>query len=102
VALGASVPPPVGGDLAGYRVRARQGQVRVCEVDARAATGHAPQVLLHAARLLAEFGERLRASDLVILGAMNPPTLAEPGATFAVDADDLGEVTLHFAASKPC
>ena len=90
--LGPFSSPALGADLAGQLARVELGARRLCEVDARVATGHAPDVLLHLARLLAAHGEALAAGDLVILGAMNPVTFATAGDEFALAVGALGEV----------
>jgi 2-keto-4-pentenoate hydratase len=94
VALGAPVLTPPGADLEGRAVRVDYGGKNLCQVDARAATGHAPAVLVRLAQLLAPHGRGLRTGDVVILGSMNPFTVAEAGAPFAVAIDGLGAVTV--------
>jgi 2-keto-4-pentenoate hydratase len=92
--LGAFMPPAPGADLQGSSVRVECSGENACEVNARAATGHVPEVLAHLARLLGSFGESLAASDEVILGAMNPLTFANPGATFSVSVSGMGSISV--------
>ena len=98
VVLGARTPVTADADLARHRVHVEHGGRVVCDVDAREATGHAPAVLSHLARLLAPYGHFLAAGDIVILGSMNPLTLAEAGKTFAVSIDGLGATSLSLTA----
>jgi 2-keto-4-pentenoate hydratase len=92
--LGPFGTPAAGADLTGIRARVRAAGTTLCDVDARAATGHVPALLQHIATLLARFGERLAAGDVLILGCMNPPCPAVAGSRFEVSLDGLGEVSL--------
>jgi 2-oxopent-4-enoate/cis-2-oxohex-4-enoate hydratase len=94
VVFGARVTAPAGADLSGHVVTVQYGGQTVCRVDAREATGHAPTVLLHLARLLSPYGAGLAASDVVILGTMSPLTIARPSETFAVSIDGIGTVSV--------
>jgi 2-keto-4-pentenoate hydratase len=95
VHLGPALPTPEGADLGGVYATVEYGGERLCELDARAATGHIPDVLQHLARLLEPFGERLIAGDWLILGSMNPPTLARPGAEFSLSLAEFGRVAVR-------
>lgn len=97
VVFGERVAAAAGADLARRAVTVQYSGRPVCNVDAREATGHAPAVLLHLARLLAPYGQRLAASDVVILGTMNSLTLARPTETFAVSIDGIGSVSVTLA-----
>lgn len=94
VHLGPAVPARNGADLRGVSAQVDYGGERLCELDARAATGHIPDVLAHLARLLEPFGERLRAGDWLILGSMNPPTLARPDVEFSLSLAGIGRVAV--------
>jgi 2-keto-4-pentenoate hydratase len=94
VVFGERVAATPGADLAGHAVTVQYGGRTLCSVDAREATGHAPSLLLHLARLLAPHGGRLAASDVVILGTMNPLTMARPTETFSVSIDGIGAVSV--------
>jgi 2-keto-4-pentenoate hydratase len=96
--LGERRKPAPGADLRGQLARVEHGGALVCEVDAREATGHAPEVLLHLSRLLAPHGEGLCAGDLVILGAMNPLTFAEAGKLFSLQLGTVGSVRVPITA----
>ncbi|HEX4338771.1 MAG TPA: fumarylacetoacetate hydrolase family protein [Polyangiaceae bacterium] len=94
VVLGKRVEVSEGAELKGHEVHVELGGVTVCDVDAREATGHAPEVLSHLARLLAPHGHLLKAGDVVILGTMNPFTVAVPDSAFSVSIGGLGSVSL--------
>ncbi|HEX3596352.1 MAG TPA: fumarylacetoacetate hydrolase family protein [Polyangiaceae bacterium] len=94
VVFGERNPVTPGADLAGRAVRVDYGGEILCEVDARVATGHAPAILQHLARLLAPYGHRLAAGDVIILGSMNPFTVAEPGRAFSVSIAGIGATSV--------
>jgi 2-oxopent-4-enoate/cis-2-oxohex-4-enoate hydratase len=92
VVLGEPTVPSNGANLEGHRARVEWAGNLLCEVDAREATGNVASVLLHLARLLAPYDEALRKDDIVILGSMNPLTIAKPGEVFAVSINGIGHV----------
>lgn len=96
VVLGTPRKPPPGAQPRGHHARASLGERQLCEVDALAATGHAPAVLAHLARVLAPAGQCVRAGDVVILGSMNPPASPEPGQRMDVGLSGIGHVALDF------
>jgi 2-keto-4-pentenoate hydratase len=55
-------------------------------------------VLLSVARVLAAHGARLAAGDVVILGSMNPPAIAEPDTRFALELSGVGGVAVDLVA----
>ena len=98
VVLGPFKPPRPGVDLAGIEATVDLAEVRVCDVDAREATGPVPEVLRHLARLLDPFGERLASGDVIILGAMNPPCMGREGARFSLQLESVGDAVVHLGA----
>jgi 2-keto-4-pentenoate hydratase len=96
--LGPESAPAPGADLSGLAARVHHAGSLLCQVDAREATGHVPEVLLHLARLLAGHGERIAAGDVVILGSMNPPAFGEPGSEFSLELAGLGTVSVALTA----
>ena len=94
VVFGERVPVAPGADLAGRSVSVQYGGRIICEVDARVATGDVGAVLLHLARLLAPYGHRLAAGDALILGSMNPFTVAKAGERFESAVAGIGAVSL--------
>jgi 2-keto-4-pentenoate hydratase len=94
VYLGAPKRPTAGADLSGISARVEHAGRRLCELDARDATGHVPDVLLHLAGVLQPLGERLAAGDVIILGSMNPLTLAEADTSFSLTLSGVGSVSV--------
>jgi 2-keto-4-pentenoate hydratase len=56
-----------------------------------------PAIVQHVARLLARFGERLLAGDLIIAGSLTPITWVQPGDRIEVEIEPLGRIALGFA-----
>lgn len=96
--VGPFVAPARGADLTGLQARVQWAGATLCELDARAATGHVPELLRHIAELLAHFGEGLCAGDVLILGSMGPPCQARPGARFEVTLEGAGHVHVDIVA----
>jgi 2-keto-4-pentenoate hydratase len=96
--LGSFVAVAPGADLSGVLARVEHAGKVVCELDAREATGHAPEILAHLAGLLAPFGERLSAGDVIILGSMNALTWATPETAFSVVLSGIGAVSVTTTA----
>jgi len=94
VIFGQPMPAPPGADLSGLPVTVRYRGAVLCEVDAGGATGRPADVLSHVDSLLAPHDCALQRGDVVILGAMNPLTFAEPDTHFEVTIAGLGEVSL--------
>lgn len=91
VLVGRPVPQELGG------VRARtllNGEEQGC-VDALAATGDPAGVVLHVAGLLDAAGERLRAGERIIAGAMQL-AMPKPGDVLELDFGPLGRLGLRF------
>jgi 2-keto-4-pentenoate hydratase len=64
--------------------------------DPQAATGEIVGVVRHVADLLGEFGQSLRAGELVISGSIVPPISVAPGDHVAYRLDPVGAITLRF------
>jgi 2-keto-4-pentenoate hydratase len=96
--LGPTAVPAPGADLGGILARVEHAGRQLCEVDAREATGHVPDVLLSLARVLSSHGGRLAAGDIVILGSMNPPAFAEPETRFSLELSGVGAVSVDLKA----
>jgi 2-keto-4-pentenoate hydratase len=63
----------------------------------QAATGAIVGIVRHVADLLAAFGERLRAGEVIITGSTVPPLFIEPDEdTIAFALDPVGEVSVRF------
>ena len=80
--------PPASSAAAASQLRA---------ADPEALTGKVPNLLVHLANMLAAFGERLKAGDLVICGSTVPPPLIEPDETdFGYELRPIGAVSVQF------
>lgn len=65
--------------------------------DPEALTGKLADIVAYVANLLAAFGERLKAGEIVIIGSITLPPLIEPDETDFVHAlDPIGEVRVNF------
>jgi 2-keto-4-pentenoate hydratase len=65
--------------------------------DTEAATGRLVDIVRHVADLLAAFGEKLSAGDIVIAGSVVPPLLVESDETAVAYAlDPIGRVSVSF------
>lgn len=65
--------------------------------DTQAATGELVDIVRHVADLLAAFGERLRADEVIITGSITPPLWIAPGEQLAFTLDPVGSVSVRFA-----
>ena len=86
------------GSLSGItsRVMRRGAEVNRTN-DPEALTGKLPELVALTANLLASFGERLSAGDIIITGSITPPPMIEPDETEFVHAvDPIGEVRVTF------
>ncbi len=98
VILGERDASRAGGSTAGLtaRVFRRDAQVALTS-DPEAATGNIVDIVRHVADLLAAFGERLSAGDIVIAGSVVPPLLVEPDETSVAYAlDPVGRISVGF------
>ena len=73
----------------------RDGET-VSSGDGRACLGDPLNALRWLAQTAIEFGDPLRAGDLVLSGALGPMVAARPGDVFAADIAPLGTVTARF------
>jgi 2-keto-4-pentenoate hydratase len=66
--------------------------------DPEALTGKLIDVVAHVANVLAAFGEKLSAGDIIITGSITPPVTIEPDETEIAHAiDPIGEVSVRFS-----
>jgi 2-keto-4-pentenoate hydratase len=66
--------------------------------DPQAATGEIVGIVRHVANVLAAFGERLRAGEVIITGSVVPPLFVEPDEeTIAFALDPIGGVSVSFS-----
>jgi 2-keto-4-pentenoate hydratase len=75
----------------------RRGTESARTTDPQANTGQWIEIVRHVADVLAAFGERLRAGEIIITGSVVPPLALEPGeAEIAFQVDPLGGVAVRF------
>lgn len=98
VVLSGSTPARVGGAADGLTCRImRRGAEFARTTDPQANTGRWVDIVSHVANVLAAFGERLRAGEVIITGSVVPPIAIEPdedGLAFALDP--VGTISVRF------
>jgi 2-keto-4-pentenoate hydratase len=97
VLLGASTR--AGGSTEGLTSRLiRRGAETARSTDPEALTGKLINIVAHVANVLAAFGERLSAGDIIITGSITPPVIIEPDETeIAHVLDPICEVSVRFS-----
>jgi len=102
VVLGGTGPARAGAKPDGLTCRIlRHGQESARTTDPQANTGQWVEIVRHVADVLAAFGERLRAGEIIITGSVVPPLALEPGeADIAFEVDPLGGVAVRFQRSE--
>jgi 2-keto-4-pentenoate hydratase len=76
----------------------RRGAEAARTDDPQAATGKIVDTVRHVADMLAAFGEKLRAGDVIITGSVVPPIFVEPDETdFAFELQPVGKVSVRFS-----
>jgi 2-keto-4-pentenoate hydratase len=98
VVLGGTGPARAGSKPDGLTCRIlRRGKESARTSDPQANTGQWVEIVRHVAHVLAAFGERLRAGEIIITGSVVPPLALEPGeADIAFEVDPLGDVAVRF------
>jgi 2-keto-4-pentenoate hydratase len=75
----------------------RRGAQFARTTDPQANTGEWIGIVRHVADVLAAFGERLRAGEIIITGSVVPPLMIEPGEDgMAFEVDPVGGVAVRF------
>lgn len=98
VVLGGAGPARAGSSSAGMTCRImRHGKESARTTDPQANTGQWVGIVRHVADVLAAFGERLRAGEIIITGSVVPPLTIEPGEeAIAFEVEPLGGVSVRF------
>ncbi len=98
VIVGDPDPLRAGGSTAGLTARVfRRDAEAAHTTDPEAATGKLVDIVRHVADLLAAFGERLSAGDIVIGGSVVPPLLIEADETaMAYALEPIGGISVAF------
>jgi 2-keto-4-pentenoate hydratase len=98
VILGAPDASRAGGSTAGLTARVFRRDAEFARTsDPEALTGKIVDIVRHVADLLAAFGERLSAGEVIIAGSVIPPLLVEADETgVAYALDPIGRVSVAF------
>jgi 2-keto-4-pentenoate hydratase len=98
VVLGTNRPARAGSSARGLTCRIlRSGSESACTPDPQRNTGEWIDIVRHVADLLAAFGERLRAGEIIITGSVVAPLTIEPGEEeVAFEVDPIGSVSIRF------
>lgn len=99
VVLSAAGPARAGARSDGLTCRIiRRGAQSARTTDPQGNTGEWVDIVRHVADVLAAFGEKLRAGEIIITGSVVPPLTIEPGEdTIAFEVDPIGGVSVRFA-----
>lgn len=90
-------PPAEVGSLVGLTAHVSVNDAEPLRVDyVEELTGETVGLVRHAADLLAVFGERLRAGEIVITGSVVPPLSVVPGDRVDYRLDPLGRLSIRF------
>ena len=99
VILGACEKSHAGGNLSGLIARVfRNGAEMAITSDFEALTGELITIVGHVPNLLAQFGESLRAGQIIIAGSITPPIWVDPGETVGFHLEPFEPIFIHFAA----
>jgi 2-keto-4-pentenoate hydratase len=98
VVLGEPDASRAGGDTAGLTALVFRRDTEAARTsDPEAATGSLVDVVRHVADLLAAFGEKLAAGDIIIAGSVTPPLIIEDDETaMAYTLEPIGRVSVGF------
>jgi 2-keto-4-pentenoate hydratase len=99
VVLAGVKPARAGGAADGLTCRiVRRGAECAHTSDPQANTGRWIDIVAHVANVLAAFGERLRAGEVIITGSVVPPIVIEPDENeLAFTLDPVGMVSVNFS-----
>ena len=98
VVLGDCETKHAGGSLSGLNARVfRNGQEMANTSDFEALTGEVITNVGHVANLLAQFGETLRAGQIIIAGSITPPIWVQPGESIGFHLEPLQPISINFA-----
>jgi 2-keto-4-pentenoate hydratase len=98
VVLDAAAPARAGSSADGLTCRIiRRGAESARTTDPQANTGRWIDIVRHVADVLAAFGERLRAGEIIITGSVVAPLAIEPDEdAIAFALDPVGNVSVRF------
>lgn len=99
VILGPCDASHAGGEVGGLNGRiTRNGSDFAQTSDPQAMTGELIGIVRHVADTLAEFGQTLRAGQIIITGSIVPPLWVEAGEDIVYRLEPIGSVSIRFAA----
>jgi 2-keto-4-pentenoate hydratase len=97
VVLGTKDTRYAGGVLRGLTGRITRNGVEIAKVAGfQALTGELVDIVRHTADLLAAFGEKLEARQIIIAGSIVPPMWVTPGEELIFHLDPLAAISVHF------
>jgi 2-keto-4-pentenoate hydratase len=98
VVLGGAGPARAGAAADGLTCRIiRRGTEFARTADPQANTGEWVGIVRHVADVVAAFGERLRAGEIIITGSVVPPLTIEPDEdAITFEVDPIGRVAVRF------
>ena len=100
VVLGGCNAKHAGGALSGLNARVFHNGVEMANTTAfEALTGEVITNVGHVANLLAQFGETLRAGQIIIAGSITPPIWVQPGESIGFHLEPLQPISINFAAA---
>jgi 2-keto-4-pentenoate hydratase len=98
VILSGSSATQAGGTLSGLNARVFHNRAEMANTsDFGALTGELITNVSHVANLLAQFGETLRAGQIIIAGSITPPIWVAPGETIGFHLEPLQPISINFA-----
>jgi 2-keto-4-pentenoate hydratase len=98
VVLAGVTPARAGGAADGLTCRIMRRSAEFARTsDPQANTGRWVDIVAHVANVLAPFGERLRAGEVIITGSVVPPIVIEPDeSSLAFALDPVGAISINF------
>jgi 2-keto-4-pentenoate hydratase len=97
VVLGAKNARHAGGVLVGLTGRVIRNDVEIAKVtDFQALTGELIDIVRHTANLLAAFGEKLEAGQVIIAGSIIPPPWVTPGEELVFRLEPVDTISVRF------
>jgi 2-keto-4-pentenoate hydratase len=100
IILGGCNKTYAGGNLSGLNAHVLRNGVELADTtDFEALTGELITNVSHVADLLAQFGETLRAGQIIIAGSITPPIWVGPGDSIGFHLEPLQPISINFAAA---
>jgi 2-keto-4-pentenoate hydratase len=97
IVLGAKNGRHAGGVLVGLTGRVIRNDVEIAKVtDFQALTGELIDIVRHTANLLAAFGEKLEAGQVIITGSIIPPPWVTPGEELVFRLEPVDTISVRF------